>query len=378
MLTNPFKPTAGKMPPILIGRQAVIDDFAEGLENGAGAPGRLMLVTGQRGYGKTVMLTELGRVAREHGWVVVSETASEGMCGRLIQEISPSGVRLERASVSPSIGIAGIASAQFGSASFVSPEQGALTLRKAIEARLRKVGKGKGIAFTIDEAQAASRDDMVALATTLQHIIRDQDMTDVPDSEKKGVAFVFAALPSLMDELLNDKVLTFLRRSIRHDLGSVLLPDVRRAFVETVRASGKTIDDDVALEAARATDGYPYMIQLVGYYMWRSAQARASESVDFQDVKAGASDAVMAFEEAVCAPLYDGLTSAQKMFVTEVARDDPEPARVSDVAKRTQRTSSWASKYRASLIKERVIEPAGYGLVRLATPHFADYLKQRS
>lgn len=51
------------MPPILIGRQAVIDAFAEGLENGAGAPGRLMLVTGQRGYGKTVMLTELSRVA---------------------------------------------------------------------------------------------------------------------------------------------------------------------------------------------------------------------------------------------------------------------------------------------------------------------------
>ncbi|MCH4209903.1 hypothetical protein [Bifidobacterium sp.] len=27
--TNPFKPTAGKMPPILIGRQAIIDDLSE-------------------------------------------------------------------------------------------------------------------------------------------------------------------------------------------------------------------------------------------------------------------------------------------------------------------------------------------------------------
>ncbi|MBM6907186.1 ATP-binding protein [Collinsella intestinalis] len=377
MPTNPFKPTAGKMPPILIGRQAVIDDFAEGLDNGAGAPGRLMLITGQRGYGKTVMLTELGRVARERGWVVVSETASEGMCARLIQEITPPGVRLERASVSPSIGIPGVATAQIGSASFVSPEQGALTLRKAIEARLRKVGKGRGIAFTIDEAQAASREDMVALATTLQHIIRDQDMTDVPDDEKKGVAFVFAALPSLMDELLNDKVLTFLRRSVRHDLGAVPLPDVRSAFIETVRMSGKTIAHDVALEAARATDGYPYMVQLVGYYMWRSAQARGSNAIERCDVEMGASDAIMAFEEAVCAPLYDGLTSAQRLFVNEVARDDPEPARVSDVAKRARRSASWAGKYRASLMKERVIEPAGHGLVRLVTPHFASYIKQR-
>ena len=49
MNPNPFKPTAGKRPPILIGRESVIEDFEEGLDNGAGAPGRLMLITGNRG-----------------------------------------------------------------------------------------------------------------------------------------------------------------------------------------------------------------------------------------------------------------------------------------------------------------------------------------
>lgn len=29
---NPFKPTAGKMPPILIGRESVIRDFEEALD----------------------------------------------------------------------------------------------------------------------------------------------------------------------------------------------------------------------------------------------------------------------------------------------------------------------------------------------------------
>ena len=51
MVINPFKPTAGKMPPILIGRQSIIEDFSEALTNGVGAPGRIMLVTGQRGFG---------------------------------------------------------------------------------------------------------------------------------------------------------------------------------------------------------------------------------------------------------------------------------------------------------------------------------------
>ena len=63
MNPNPFKPTAGKRPPMLIGRESVIEDFEEGLDNGAGAPGRLMLITGNRGCGKTVLLRELQRLA---------------------------------------------------------------------------------------------------------------------------------------------------------------------------------------------------------------------------------------------------------------------------------------------------------------------------
>lgn len=373
--SNPFKPTAGKMPPILIGRQGVIDDFAEGLDNGAGAPGRLMLVTGQRGYGKTVMLTELGRVAAARGWTVLSETASAGMCERLAAELAPSSPQVKDLKLGPSVEIPGLASASLGSFTLSSPQRGALTLRKAIEARLKKLPKGKGVLFTIDEAQAASMEDMVALATTLQHVIRDEDMRDVPDTEKHGVAFVFAALPSLMDELLNNKVLTFLRRSQQHNLGDVALPDVREAYMAAVAGAGKSIDAEVALEAARASHGYPYMVQLVGYYMWRAADRRRSDTIEAADVQLGASDAALAFGEAVCAPLLDGLTAAQREFVRAVARDDPEPTPVAEVARRTGKSPNWVSKYRASLIKERVIESQGYGLVKLTTPHLAEYIR---
>lgn len=92
MNPNPFKPTAGKRPPMLIGRESVIEDFEEGLDNGAGAPGRLMLITGNRGCGKTVLLRELQRLASERGWAVVSDSASLGLCDRLadaLRRINP-------------------------------------------------------------------------------------------------------------------------------------------------------------------------------------------------------------------------------------------------------------------------------------------------
>ncbi len=64
-LVNPFKPTAGMTPPVLVGRSSVLDDFTDGLDEGAGAPGRLMRITGPRGSGKTVLLTQLGELASE-------------------------------------------------------------------------------------------------------------------------------------------------------------------------------------------------------------------------------------------------------------------------------------------------------------------------
>lgn len=38
---NPFKPTAGGEPPLLIGRGKVIRDFEKDLDNGVGAQGAL-------------------------------------------------------------------------------------------------------------------------------------------------------------------------------------------------------------------------------------------------------------------------------------------------------------------------------------------------
>ena len=241
MAMNPFKPTAGKMPPILIGRETAIEEFTEGLDNGAGAPGRIMLVTGQRGFGKTVLLTEFRRIAAERGWETISETASPDVAQRLIEALTPSGLHINQASVSPSVSIPGIASASLGHIDLSSTTT-PLTLRNAIAKRLEsgKIGKGKGILITIDETQAASLDDLVAIATAIQHVTTSIDETNVPDAEKKGIAIVFAGLPSTVNDLVNDDVVTFLRRALRCELDNVPLVDVKNAFLESVADSGKT------------------------------------------------------------------------------------------------------------------------------------------
>ena len=172
MAMNPFKPTAGKMPPVLVGRESAIEQFAEALDNGAGAPGRIMLVIGQRGFGKTVLLTEFRRIASERKWETISETASPGVAQRLIEALDSHNLRIDQASLNPSVNIAGIAGASLGSIA-ISSSASPLNLRNAIAKRLEssKIGKGKGILITIDETQAASLDDLVAIATAV-HVLR--------------------------------------------------------------------------------------------------------------------------------------------------------------------------------------------------------------
>lgn len=89
MQTNPFKPTAGKTPSTIIGREDVLEEFNEGLVNGPGAPGRLMRIAGVRGTGKTVLLDECSRLAQSRGWTVIKEIATEGLCQRILEQLQP-------------------------------------------------------------------------------------------------------------------------------------------------------------------------------------------------------------------------------------------------------------------------------------------------
>ncbi|MDO4798532.1 MAG: ATP-binding protein [Coriobacteriales bacterium] len=375
MRVNPFKPTAGKMPPILIGREDVIADFAEGIANGAGAPGRLMLLSGQRGFGKTVLLTQLARVAEANGWVAVREVAAGGMCERIVQSLEMAKPYVAKAEINPAISLGGV-TASVGKISVGSPS--ALNIRTAVARCFRTLSPGKGVLVTVDEAQAANRDELVALSTAVQQIIADQDMRDVPDSEKHGIAFVFAGLPSVVDDLVNDEVLTFLRRAMRQDLGPVMVPDVRNAYQQSMQESGLRIEDAEALAAARASGGHPFLVQLIGYYMWQSARRRGSDVVEMRDVKRSIEDAGIAFEDAVCAPTYKGLTSAQKVFLNMMATDYPSSSAVSEVSRRAGKSRSWGLKYRESLIRAHVIEPLGDGRVSFAVPYMGTYVCRAS
>ncbi len=360
---NPFKPTAGGEPPLLIGRERVVRDFDKGLDNGVGAPGRIMLITGARGTGKTVMLTVLGDKARAHKWDVIEETASDGLCERLVSELCSKDSLIDKLTFAPSITIAG-ASVSLGEAE-LSPKRMPETLRKAMSARLDALEKrDAGLMISIDETQAASRADLIAIATAIQHQIR----------EKRNVSIVFAGLPQMISDLFDDEVITFLRRARTNVLANVPIDEVKESFAQTFEDSGMSLDTSLVEKAAVATAGYPYMIQLVGYYIWDAADARESTVISKEDVDEGIREARVDLDNAVCVPELHGLSKNDRAYLEAMAVSDG-PSGTSEVAKRMGRSAKYAATYRKRLLDAYVIRQTDRGEVDFAVPFLREYLR---
>lgn len=360
---NPFKPTAGGEPPLLIGRERVVRDFDKGLDNGVGAPGRIMLITGARGTGKTVMLTVLGDKARAHKWDVIEETASDGLCERLVSELCSKDSLIDKLTFAPSITIAGT-SVSLGEAE-LSPKRMPETLRKAMSARLDALEKrDAGLMISIDETQAASRADLIAIATAIQHQIR----------EKRNVSIVFAGLPQMISDLFDDEVIAFLRRARTNVLANVPIDEVKESFAQTFEDSGMSLDTSLVEKAAVATAGYPYMIQLVGYYIWDAADARESTVISKEDVDEGIREARVDLDNAVCVPELHGLSKNDRAYLEAMAVSDG-PSGTSEVAKRMGRSAKYAATYRKRLLDAYVIRQTDRGEVDFAVPFLREYLR---
>ncbi|PJM78433.1 ATP-binding protein [Bifidobacterium scaligerum] len=372
-MSNPFKPTAGMTPPVLVGRSADIEDFSYALDDGVGAPGRLMYVTGARGVGKTVMLNALGDIARKRGWLVIDETAETGFLARLIDFLQSDGKSHISSVTMPSgsLSIPGApvdASLSLGSIQF-NPVEHSLDFRKSMSQKLDKLEKKHlGILITLDEVQASNIAEIRALATAVQHLIREQ----------RNVAFIFAGLPTMVEDVINDNVLTFLRRAERKHLGDVSLTEVKQAFATTIERNNKTASDDVLDMLAQATNGYPFMIQLVGYWTWRASETSDTSNVSEITAEAaarGIAQAKIKLGDMVHGPAVDKLSAMSRDYLLAMAQDDG-PSSTNEIAKRLERDAIYANVYRTQLIKEDIIYQSAYGYVDFKLPYLRDYLRE--
>ena len=209
---------------------------------------------------------------------------------------------------------------------------------------------------------------MVAISTAVQHLV----------SEDADIAVAIAGLPELVSDLLNDKVLTFMRRAKREVLADVPVEEVADSLFETFNGAGMTLSRELAEQAAHATFGYPYMIQLVGYNVWDQVVSREHThvaAVEPSDVAVGIKAANDELGVAVCEPELAALSEKAVVFLAALAEFDG-PAATADVARVMGATPQYANTYRRRLLDAHVLVEPRRGEVDFALPYLRTYLRE--
>jgi len=364
MTGNPFRPTFGASPLKWAGRNAVLDDFRAGLNGGVGNPNRAMLISGHRGMGKTVLLTELEDIAAQQGWAIIRVSGRSDSIKELVESIIPSKIQ---ELTSPStrrikeIRIAGVGG--------IGTEETSVPPVPTLESKLRELSghlHESGILITMDEVQDADPSDLERIAVAFQHLVRDEFT----------VAIVMAGLTAGVDQLLHLPGTTFLRRARRFRLGPVNSSATLAAFTDTSALTHIHFDADAAVTASNASHGYPFLIQLIGYLAWKSAAAANHAVITTATVKDIIPEAVSMMGEQVHDPAVRALTPRQMDYLYALARvaDNAGEALSRAVAEELESSTTSTSEVRARLLEQGLIDAPRHGTVALGLPYLREYL----
>jgi hypothetical protein len=361
MSMNPFKPTFGNRPLRIVGRENTIYDFTEALSSPVGHPGRASLLIGQRGFGKTSLLIEFAEIASDLGYVAVRVTANEQMLDEILQIIQSDGAKYikERKKVLSGIS-AGALGFSFG-LTFTEETEKQFGFRVKLTMLLDKLATyDKGVLLLIDEVQSSSP-KIRELAATFQHLV----------GEEKNIAIVMAGLPSAISSVLNDEILTFLNRSNKIYLGAIPESEILVFYSDCFRQLGIEIGEKPLFTLAKAADGYPFLLQLLGYHALKLANG--SGSIDDKIVRAAIRSSTVDLIDSVHKPCLNPLSDMDIDFLKTMA-PDKNGSSMTDIQQRLGVSQGYAQMYRKRLIDAGLVDSARRGKLEIIVPYLREYL----
>lgn len=363
-MANLFHPSFGSRPERIVGRDEIIAQFLQGLDREPGHRDRATLILGQRGTGKTALLLQLAEEAKAKGFVAARVASGEDMLEEIVESIQLAGSEFVEGKRTKVRGFsAGALGFSFGLtfSEEVRENYGFRTKLSLLCDRLAE--NDRRVLLLVDEVQP-NTDAMRALASTYQHLA----------GEGKDIAIVMAGLPNAVSRVLNDRVLTFLNRARKCPLEPLLLGDVMAYYADAFAREGRSVTDSQLRHLAEATHGFPYLLQLIGYYL-----------VEFSVADDAVSDS--AIESAIVAAREELAADVFSPTLNELSRKDVEVLRaiaqqgdgvvpVSSILRETSLSNSYFQQYRARLIDAGVIASPRDGELIITVPYLPEYLRR--
>ncbi len=362
---NLFTPAFGGLPQMFFGRKRELAFAADAITN-ANSPHKAFFITGNRGCGKTTLLEKISSLASEHGWISV-DVHSAHTSRAIIEALAGGTQKTVAKDASPSafgMSVGGISTS-------TTTEYSEASLARLIVDRCRSLSVHKGILVTVDEIQKVPEEDAENLCASAQIALR------------KGLPLmlVLAGLPLSKEKVASYPGCTFMQRAYDLQIGCLEVDETIEAFDDVfARMPEYQVSSDAIWEAGLFSQGYPYLMQLIGYYAVERAKERlvgGHAPITSDLMRSVEPVALLAYRENVLVPVLSKLPPSLTDYLRAMCEVEGEDgrARTGDVARRLGKRASQVSGYRARLIKRRLIEADGQGYARLLLPHVDSFYR---
>ena len=353
---NPFRPTFGSIPEAIAGRDEIINDILTGINNAPGDPNRSTVFVGPIGSGKTVLMAYIAELVESQGWISVNVTSGEGMLDEILIQI-----RDKASHILPPELRRTVSEIHFGGAGLSFENNRPLeSWRSVMTGIVRELNEaGTGIMVTIDEI-SPDHDELKTFTDVYQHFVR----------EKRDVAMLLAGLPHSVNMLLQDKHTTYLRRAFRRELDPIDINDVAYSIRKTVEEGGRGINNHALSKAAEYSQGYAYLIQLIGYHMWKQSD---NYIISPEEVESAKAFAARDMKRTIFDAVFYELSEREKEYVIQMSKHKLK-CKTSEIAKAMGISTNNGMQLRRRLIERNVIRDDGRGYVAFEIPMFREYL----
>jgi AAA ATPase domain len=382
-ITNPFSPGAGSPPPELVGRDPILEQARVLL-------GRVkqkrseksMMLTGLRGVGKTVLLNEIERLAKDNAYRTISiEAHEEKSLGPLISpylrtllfdlnRIAGAGDKVKR-------GLAVLRSF-IGGLKFtvhdvvigldIEPEKGAADsgdLEIDLPNLFVAIGEAaedrkSSVAIFIDEVQYFSQKELGALIMSMHKVQQRQ----LP------LVLLGAGLP-ILPGLAGESKSYAERLFSFPNVGALSAADAAKALQDPANVAGVSFNSSALDEVFRQTKGYPYFVQEWGYQAWNLA---ARSPITKQIVLDATATVIPRLDQNFFGVRFDRLTPSERNFLRAMAALGPGAQRTGDIANKLGVKVTNLGPVRAKLIKKGMIYSPAHGDMAFTVPLFDEFM----
>lgn len=345
-MNNPFTLSFGKKPLQYVSRLSqtnlIIEDFTA-----AEPPNQIYMITGVRGSGKTVMMTNIANEMRaKEEWVVVELNPTRDLLQSLAGKLySLPGMHAHFIQTKVDFSILGMGLSMENAAPVTDLESAVALMLAQLQSKQQR------LLITVDEI--TNCEAVRVFVSSFQIFMR----------QEYPIFLLMTGLYDNIYDLQNENAITFLYRAPKMILEPLNYTAVRRQYMDIF-----DLDMEAAGEMTGLTKGYPFAFQVLGYLYWENMMAKTLEEI--------LSEYDQYLEEYVYGKIWSELSDLDRKILIEMAESGE--TKVKKIREGIEMKPEQFSVYRERLKRKGVLDTSKYGEVSFILPRFAEFVLLRS